>query len=336
MRDFDREMTDHQVRWRREHVSTQEPGVQNKVTRPWLLPRWAWEESLWPPLRGTAPESVHAHLTARRIARHSGCHNLKSSWVSGVNLYFTFGRSEAGRALLAGFLAAHVDPRVRSLESLELEWAGDRELTPRTLLGETGGRRGRGQTSPDLGLVANRGDGLLLVENKLVEHSFYACSARTGSGSATRPGHQDPARCDDAAALVAHPSLCHQHALGRRYWSWLHDRIDAEASTGLARCPAATAGYQLFRQQALAEALASSRRYGFVASVLAVDGRNERLARCLAPCGLADVRDWGRLVHGRASFAVFTHQEWAAWVRAHDPCGAWAHWSTWIARRYGI
>ena len=336
MRSFDSEMTERQVRWRRDHVSTDEPGVQNRVTYPWLLPRWAWQEGLWPPLRGEGPGSLQAYLAANRVTPHSGVHNLKSSWVSGVNLYFPFGASADGRALLAGFLREHVDARVRSVESLDLEWAGDRELSPRTLLGETGGTRGSGQTSPDIALRVNGGEGLLLVENKLVEHSFYPCPARTGSGSVARPGNPDPSRCDDVRALLADPSRCHQVALGRRYWHWLHDAVDAEAFAALPRCPAATAGYQLLRQQALAEALARSGRYGFVTSVVALDARNRRLARSLAPGGVADVRDWGRLFRGSASFAVVTHQDWAGWVRARDAEGSWRAWSAWIAERYGI
>jgi hypothetical protein len=342
-------MAERQVRWRRDHVSTAEPGVQNRVTYPWLLPRWAWQEGLWPPLRGEGAGSLHAYLAANRVRPHTGVHNLKSSWVSGVNLYFPFGADAAGRALLAGFLREHADARIRTVESLDLEWAGDHELSPRVLLGETGGTRGGGQTSPDLALRVNDGEGLLLIENKLVEHSFYPCSARTGSGSATRPGHPDPARCDDVRALLADPSRCHQVALGRRYWHWLHAAVDAEAWDALPRCPAATAGYQLLRQQALAEALAHSSRYGFVISGVALDARNERLRRCLASSGIADVRDWARLFRGAASFAVFTHQDWAGWVReqaagrrrgtegeVRDPQSSWRAWSTWIAERYGL
>jgi hypothetical protein len=333
---FEAQMTARQVRWRHDHVSTGEPGVQNKVTYPWLLSRSAWQEGLWPPLRGDGPGSLQAYLTAHRVRPHSGVHNLKSSWVSGVNLYFPFGTGAGGRALLAGLLRERVDARVRSVESLDLEWAGDGELNPRVLLGETGGTRGSGQTSPDIALRVNGGEGLVLVENKLVEHSFYGCPARTGSGSFARPGNPDPARCDDVRALLADPSGCHQVAWGRRYWHLLHNAVDTEAWTALTRCPAATAGYQLLRQQALSEALARSGRYQFVVSAVALDSRNHTLARSLAPSGLADVRDWARLFRGAASFAVFTHQEWAGRVRTHGAGGDWAGWSDWIRRRYGI
>lgn len=329
-------MTQRQVRWRREHVGTNVPGVQNRVTYPWLLPRRAWQEGLWPPLRGDGSGGLSAYLADARVRPHSGVHNLKSSWVSGVNLYFPFGAGAEGRALLAGFLRAHVDARVASVEALDLEWTGDRELSPRVLLGETGGTRGRGQTSPDIAFRVNGGAGLVLVENKLVEHSFYACSARTHSGSVARPGNPDAARCDDVGGLLADPARCHQTAWGRRYWWWLRGAVDEDAFSRLARCPAATAGYQLLRQQALAEALARSGRYAFVVSAVALDARNRRLARSLAPCALADVRDWERLFRGAATFAVFTHQDWAAWVRARPPAADWRAWSAWIEERYGI
>ncbi len=88
----------------------------------------------------------------------------------------------------------------------------------------------------------------------------------------------------------------------------------------LRTCPAATAGYQLFRQQALAEGIATSAKYEFVVSCLAVDERNEDLRTCLAKTGIADIRQWGALFKGKASFSVFTHQDWVHWVRAHgDP-----------------
>jgi hypothetical protein len=333
---FASEMTRHQVRWRRDHVGTSEPGVQNRVTSPWLLPRWAWQEGLWPPVRGDGPHSLQSYLAAHRVAPHSGVHNLKSSWVSGVNLYFPFSAGEAGRALLAGFLHDKVDARVRSVDALDFEWAGDGEYNARVLLGETGGSRGSAQTSPDIALRVNGGEGLVLVENKLTEHSFYPCSARTRSGSATRAAITDPSLCDDMPALLEDPRRCHQTTLKRQYWRWLNDAVDAVAFSRLARCPAATAGYQLLRQQALAEALFRCSRYGFVVSAVAIDARNTRLARCLAGVGLADVRDWAALFRGAARFAVWTHQDWVDWVRAHDTQGSWRAWADWISARYAV
>ncbi len=143
-------------------------------------------------------------------------------------------------------------------------------------------------------------------------------------------------RVYDAAGVLADPSLCHQRTWGRSYWRWLEEAADPEEFAPLACCPAARAGYQLFRQQALAEALARQGRRRFVVSAVALDERNDRLAGSLRSTGLADVRDWGRLFRGAASFAVFTHQDWVAWLRANDSQGVWTGWSDWVARRYGL
>ena len=336
MRDFDSEMEALQIGWRAEHVDTSEPGVQNGVARPWILPDSRWQDGLWPPLRGDDSHSVPAYLQQRRVQRHTGSHNLKSSWVSGVNTYFPFGRSQSGRALIAAFLASHVDDRVRSVDSIELEWAGEGELSPSVLLGEGGGSRGSGQTSPDLAFPVNGGAGLLLVENKLTEHSFYPCSARHSTGSDARPANPDLSRCDRVAALIDDVSLCQQQTWGRKYWERLQGAVDVERLSSLPQCPAAKAGYQLFRQQALAEALAASGRYEFVVSAVALDERNERLAGCMRSSGIPSVRDWGDLFCGKSTFAVFTHQGWAAWVRASDGEAEWRDWASWMASRYGV
>ena len=78
------------------------------------------------------------------------------------------------------------------------------------------------------------------------------------------------------------------------------------------------------------------RAHGLVVSAVALGARNRRLAGPLAPCGIADVRDGGRLFHGAASFAVSTHQAWACRVLAHDTGAHWSGWSAWVRRRYGI
>src|SRR5665647_1298327 len=166
-------MADMQVRWRERNIDDQEHGFQNGVSRPWILPASRWEDGLWPPLRSEGRWPVSDYLKAHDVHRHTGSHNLKSSWVSGVNLYFPFGQSEGGRKLLATYLAARVDERIRSVDSIELEYAEPGDLSPSRLLGEEGGSRGSGQTSPDIAFLVNEGAGLLLVENKLTEHSFY-------------------------------------------------------------------------------------------------------------------------------------------------------------------
>ena len=55
-----------------------------------------------------------------------------------------------------------------------------------------GGTRVANQTSSDLGLLVNECRGLVLVENKFTEHSFYKCSAWKHKGSSRRLGNPDP------------------------------------------------------------------------------------------------------------------------------------------------
>ena len=47
-----------------------------------------------------------------------------------------------------------------------VEATGGLEMSLTAVLGETGGRRGSMQTSPDLGLLVNQGRGLVLVEKQ--------------------------------------------------------------------------------------------------------------------------------------------------------------------------
>ena len=217
-----------------------------------------------------------------------------------------------------------------------MEYAECGKLHPSVLLGEGGGSRGAGQTSPDLALLVNEGQGLVLVENKFVEHSFYSCSAHSPKGSARRAGNPDPSRCDKASAVLDDPqSMCHQVVWGRRYWEYLAPVANRERISSLRCCPAARAGYQLFRQQALAEGIAASGKYDMVLSCVALDERNDTLQGCLRSTGIADVRDWGDLLRGRARFAVFTHQQWVAWVRTHNRDGLWADWLSYVESRYG-
>lgn len=239
MADFDALMNEHQVAWRKRNIATLEQGTQNGLQRERILPSALWQEGLWPSLRGTEPGSVQHYLDDKQVQRHTGSHNLKSSWISGVNTYFPFGQSDEGRQLLASFLAAKIDSRILKVDSVELEYAEDGSLSPLELLGEDGGSRGSGQTSPDIAFIVNKGRGLVLVENKLTEHSFYPCSARTSSGSLERPANPDVARCKDAVAVLSDPTQqCHQETWGRKYWYLLHDVVDTDKLSGLSCCPA--------------------------------------------------------------------------------------------------
>ena len=175
------------------------------------------------------------------------------------------------------------------------------------------------------------------MENKLSEHSFYECSAWRYRGSSRRLGNPDPDRCHHPVEVAkAAADQCHQSAWGRRYWEHLDPIVDQSVLAGLSHCPAMRHGYQLFRQHALAEGIAQSGRYDLVVSAVAVDVRNHALDAALRRSGIDGVRGWGRVFQGRARFAVFTHQEWVAWVKEHDTEGRWSDWLGYVRSRYDI
>ena len=339
MKTFDQWMTRHQIEWRRANVTSKEYGRWQGRQYPWILPEVSWEEGLWPGIRTGSDNSLPAYLERTAVQKHGGVHNLKSSWILCANLYFPFRGTTDDRALFASFLKSRVATEIDSLEEIELEYAEDEysDLHPSRLLGEEGGTRGANQTSPDLGLSVNGGRGLVLIENKLTEKSFYECSAWRHKGSSRRPGNPDPDRCNRPVEVAKdQANLCHQAAWGRRYWEHLAPFVDQETLAGLPHCPAMRHGYQLFRQQALAEGIARCGHYDLVISAVAVDERNDALDATLTRSGIGELKRWGAFFRGRAKFAVFTHQQWVRWVEEHDTNGRWTDWLSYVHSRYGL
>ena len=168
-----------------------------------------------------------------------------------------------------------------------------------------------------------------------MEHSFYRCSGRKKENE-----NPDPSRCLDAELVIDDPDTqCHllnwatESRTNRRYWDYI--RISDVGRNRLRQCPAAVAGYQLFRQQALAEALTKSGKYDLVVTSVAYDERNEGLIRSMQSAGIQDfTEDWGVLFAGKARFASFSHQAWVRWVRDNDVDAQWNDWLEWVVERY--
>ena len=337
MEDFDQYMNEYLVKWRLNHFQNQEEGTQNGKTRPWILPGNLWAGGLWHGIR-TADNSFCEYLYENKIRKNDGAHNLKSSWVLSANLYFAFRNDPS---LVAGFFKEHVSQSIEEVEKIELEYVDpDESLKPTPLLGEPPGQIGRNQTSPDIAFavkLTNGKKGLILTDIKFTEHSFSSCSGRK-----PKYGNPDPRRCRNFKQVYADiENQCYlrqwqnKQRTNRKYWE--HLRFAPEAVNTLIRCPAATAGYQLFRQQALAEALASKGPYDLVVSSVAYDARNQTLIDCLYSTGIDDfTTGWGPLFNGKAKFATFTHQDWVKWVRDNDTEGKWNHWFQYVKYRYCI
>ena len=328
----------HQVCWRKKHIGSKQLGTQSKKQKDWILPKNLWDKGLWLEIRERTENSLKAYIEYAGIQKHSGVHNLKSSWVLAANLYFAFRNDPE---ILGEFLANHVDNRIVELIDLQLEWSGEGSLCPSVLLGEPEGTRGAGQTSPDVAFLVrlkNGGSGIVLTEIKFTEHSFYPCTGRK-----KKYGIPNPKKCLKASAILGDAqNHCYlaswEQSTGRknrRYWEYI--KISKEGRNQLEYCPAAVAGYQLFRQQAYAEAIARSGVYELVISCVAYDERNEALQRSLRTSGIKDfTKDWGSLFKGQVEFKTFTHQDWVGWVSDSERTEQWGEWLAWVNERYGF
>lgn len=329
---FQNEQRVKQIKWREGNISSSESGKQNKVEYQHIVPRKFWKETLWHGIQTSLPE----YLKDSKIQAHSGTHNLLSSWINCANLYFITRIDAKFKHLMFKFLQSRISSDIVSLIDVELEFAFDDRLSPEKLLGEQNGSRGSGQTSPDVAFIieTKNGKGIILTESKYTEHSFYPCSARRTTDSDRKPGNPEPKRCMHPLSESDYKSICHQTVWGRKYWQ--HLILSKYADTILKRCPAATAGYQLLRQQALANGIANNGDYTLVVSSVAYDGRNKNLKNCMKSTGIKDfTQEWEKIFTGKTVFKTWTHQEWVDFVRQYGNNTLQKDWIKYINNRYG-
>lgn len=332
----------HQIQWRRRHplAGGKWGDWQKGVQKEYILPAYEWHLGLWQPIR----KSVAEYIRVSGILPHRGKHNLKSSWAQCINLFYPARWDKEFRSKLAGFLRQVMDLDVTAIEDIEFEYAAPGKLEPKRLLGEMGGIKGSMQTSPDVAILfsfANGKSGLYLIENKYVEHHFYPCSGAkkilskeySERGLAANP---NPKRCMDVMAVYRSPDeICQQQAWGRKYWSLLKSAINETKLSECGQCPAMTDGYQLFRQQALAQGIANSGLFDSVISGVAYDQRNSELRGCLQSIGLDDFTvGWADLFKTGVHFRCFEHQKFIQHVRDHSKGGRIEKWADYLSARY--
>lgn len=323
---------ERQIEWRQSNISTDEQGFQNGNRYRHVVPSKLWEETLYEEIK----KELSNYLYENKIHPHSGKHNLLSSWVQCANLYFVVRVNSVFKELMLGFLRSYVSDNITKINNVELEFAFKDRLSPDKLLGESGGNRGSGQTSPDIAfeVEVTGGEGIILTENKYTEHSFYSCSARTKKeGSKLRKANPDPIRCMKRAEGNNYKSVCHQYFWGRKYLDYI-SFVD-KSQLDMIRCPASTAGYQLLRQQALAEGVVEKGDYDTVISSVAYDERNKTLVHCLKSSGIPDfTKDWESIIEGKVLFKTWTHQQWVNYVRGNGDKKDVSHWVEYVRKRY--
>jgi hypothetical protein len=341
---FQTTVQDHQVKWRRDNKSLlQVFGLYQGKEYEHLFPADQWLLGVWEPIR----HGLDQYIEAVGIQPHTQKHNLKSSWIQSANAFFPFKMNADMRRMLCSFLSRQlnlkISSKVSSIEAIEFEYSAPGRLEPKRLLGEQGGTRGSNQTSPDVAILFGCDDGrsgIYLIENKYTEHHFYGCSAAKKTLGSTHkqqglPPNTNPERCNDLMGILEKPqAMCQQETWNRHYWKILWDTFDPGATETVSRCPAMKDGYQLFRQQALAQGIAYSGLFDIVVSGVAYDERNAPLIQCLKDVGINDfAQDWGDLFQTDVIFHCFTHQDLISWVtRSTKSFGK--QWGKYMNERY--
>jgi len=332
MKKFKEIMKEHQINWRKAvipHIKGN--GWQNGRSYEHILPHKFKEYNFYPGIR----QELFLYIDDNQIKPHTGIHNLLSSWAVCSNFYWPF-NNKSGFDLLKKYLNSKMSFRIKTITAMDLEYMDkDIELSPSALLGEDSGMRGSGQTSPDLAIrfiTEDNKKGILLIESKFTEHSFYQCSGYSKT-KPDRPNNPDKKRCLDTVGILQSDfENCHLLAWGRKYWDILKSNLNVELFNRLKKCPMSSACYQLFRQQALAKGYES--RYDVVASCVFTDSRNESLNRSVHSSGLNDLPSGWSELFPELPFEWLTHNEWFEFVRVNNLNGQWNNWVKYIEERY--
>jgi hypothetical protein len=337
MKEFENSLKDYQTNWRLTHLPLIiGDGTQNGISKPYILPNRDYLQNFFPDIRDSLFEELEGYVKSKRVKPHTGIHNLMSSWVVCANMYWPF-RNPDGFTLLASFLKEVTGLDIYEITEMDLEYEDDdNDFKPGKLLGEDdGGMRGSGQTSPDLAIKFTTKEGkigIILIESKFSEHSFYSCSGY----SKTKPGkpiNDKKERCFNPSLIVDSDfKECHLTSWDRKYWDLLGREIDKEKFSLLKKCPMSSSCYQLFRQQALAKGL--EKKYDISVSAVATDSRNEELKNSSIRNGMKPFPEGWRDLFPNLKLYWFSHNEWFNYVRGNNSNGIWNEWIEYIGVRY--
>ena len=314
-----------QLNWRENQKNiSKEYGYQNGNKYVHILPKDEWHNTIWDKFK----KELLDYLNKENIQHHTGSHNLLSSWVLCSNLYFGAFVNDNLKELFRQFLEYKLEIKIDEIKDIQLEFVLPEKLSPVYLLGEPGGKRGTKQTTPDLAIeyITNGKINLILVECKYTEHGFYDCPAKKDKSNDV---------CTKKETMKSIKKDCIQIQWGRKYWEYLN--ISKNGYNMLKCCPAYSGGYQIVRQQALAEGIKKYGNYEDVWSCIAYDGRNESLMKSMHRIGINSIKnEWENLFELKTKFVIWEHQEWAEYVRKNGKEKYENDWVKYINNRYEI
>ncbi|MGA2408508.1 MAG: hypothetical protein ABSF81_17420 [Bacteroidales bacterium] len=338
MEDFKNKMRDYQIIWKLKYLSSiKGKGYQNGKSYDHILPKSNEQENFFNPIRNELFNPNNGYLKGNNIKPHTGIHNLLSSWTLCANMYWPFNNDE-GKILLSKWLSKQIQLDISEIVKLELEYEDPiPDLKTGLLLGENNqGMRGSGQTSPDLAVLfktAQGKKGILLIESKFTEHSFYVCSGYQKKTLTNNIPNPDKTRCLSTTSILSSDfEDCHLNTWGRKYWNLLRLDLNKDAFKALSRCPMSTSCYQIFRQQALAKGY--EKHYDVVASCVVTDERNITLVNSSKSTGMSTFPEGWKNLFPNLPFYWLTHNSWFKYVRANNSNGRWNEWIEYIGVRY--
>ena len=326
-KEYWKEQVNFQLTWREDQANfPKENGFQNGNEYPHIIPKAEWAKTIWDQFK----ENLLEYLKKEKIQHHTGSHNLLSSWVLCSNLYYGTFFNDNFKELFRKFLEDKLKENIGKIEDIQLELVLGGGLNPKNLLGEPGGVRGTRQTTPDLGVIfiTNGKKGLILVECKYTEHSFYDCS---GAKAKNTPDN----KCKIKETMKNIEKNCFLNEWGRKYWNYL--QISEYGQNKLKFCPAFLGAFQIVRQQALAEGLLKIGNYENVWSCIAYDGRNEGLMESMKRNGINLINnEWEKIFDLKTKFTIWEHQEWVEYVRKNGIGIFEKEWEKYIKNRYNM
>lgn len=327
MSDFRSRMEAQAIEYKEQVLGVATPGRWRGEEYRHILPADLWDLNLWHQIR----DAARIHFVEQHIAWHEQRHNLLSSQMLCVNLFFPLRDQQA---LLAGFLSDHI-PQLDRVGRVHFEYIGDKNY-----LRERGGR-GRMRTSADVAIewvdaVGSRC--LLLLEFKFTEREFGRC------GGATSKGNEDRPRCRRPNEILRSPEkMCYLvRPKNRPYWEIALGGDSPLRTDMLATepyCPFRYDFYQLMRNQLLAHQIDADPESCFERATFGVayHGENEGLLRMGRAYGgeRNPLAAWRSVLRQPDRFVSFTVQDLLSWVDARLPSGL-EEWRAFLRAKYAL
>ena len=326
MQDFKEQMKNAQIKYKADVLGIREKGRSERGNQyPHLIPNAEWEYNLWEGIQEKAPR----YFREKRIAWHRQKHNLLSSQVMCVNLFFPL---KEHLDVLKPWLFSEF-PDGESMIGLDFEHIGLKNY-----FNEPGGR-GQNRTSSDLSITwqdKGKRKNMLLLEFKFTEPDFGECK---------KQGNPNPGRCLSSEKVIASPQTeCYRAKdKKRQYWDYILSSgspFRREAlTTEKDYCPFRYDFYQLMRNQLLAHCIQSDSGSGFdrVEFGVIYHADNDNLMRMSHTFGgeRNPLKAWLTLLKNPNTFHAFTVRDFMHTIEARLPDDL-MDWRKYIKQRYGL